>query len=60
MKPPCKDCADRTQGCHCVCEKYKAYRAECDAAMEKRNAEKAQESIYIEHVRNARKRFRRH
>ncbi len=30
--PPCgKDCPDRVVGCHAVCDKYQAYRAEIDA-----------------------------
>lgn len=30
VKPPCKDCADRTVGCHAGCERYQAFRAEID------------------------------
>lgn len=26
INPPCKDCPDRTVGCHAGCEKYKAFR----------------------------------
>ena len=28
--PPCRDCPDRTAECHADCERYLAYRAECD------------------------------
>lgn len=31
-----RDCPDRAIGCHGKCEKYKAYRAECDQMMDKR------------------------
>ena len=41
IKSVCKpDCPDRSWDCHGKCEKYKAYRAECDKAMEKRYQEK--------------------
>lgn len=48
---PCKDCHDRTVGCHGKCEKYLAYRAELDAInkkvkMEKSGADVAYEGIY--------------
>ena len=35
---PCKDCPDRTADCHCAgkCEKYAAFRAECDAVAQER------------------------
>lgn len=26
MNAPCKDCPDRSPGCHSRCERYKAYR----------------------------------
>lgn len=31
MIAPCKDCSDRCIGCHSVCDKYKDFRATCDA-----------------------------
>lgn len=31
MKPPCKNCADRTVGCHAGCERYREFRAEIDS-----------------------------
>lgn len=38
MKPPCKDCPDRTTGerttdCHTTCEKYAAFHAAREAAL---------------------------
>lgn len=30
LNSPCKDCVDRTMGCHGKCEKYSAYRVEVD------------------------------
>ena len=41
MTAPCHHCPDRAPGCHSVCEKYRAYRAEMDAAHEKRVREAA-------------------
>lgn len=35
-----RDCSDRSAGCHGKCEKYKAYRAECDRVMEERYQKK--------------------
>lgn len=28
MNAPCKDCPDRSQGCHARCEKYAAFHAD--------------------------------
>lgn len=37
VKIVCKpDCPDRSHDCHGQCEKYKAYRAECDKEMQER------------------------
>lgn len=36
MTPPCKGCAERAVGCHAVCEKYQAYRAEMLEQYDKR------------------------
>lgn len=33
---PCLGCDKRHMGCHAGCEKYKAFRAKCDAANENR------------------------
>lgn len=33
---PCKDCPNRAMGCHSTCEEYIAFRAECDALIDKR------------------------
>ena len=44
--PPCKDCSERTVGCHCTCEKYITWsndrKAESAAGIEKYSAEKMQ------------------
>lgn len=26
MRPPCKDCVDRSVGCHSTCKKYKQFK----------------------------------
>ena len=28
INPPCKDCPDRTPGCHDSCERYREFRAQ--------------------------------
>lgn len=35
MNPPCKDCKDRTMGCHAQCERYGAFRREKEAGYAK-------------------------
>ena len=30
LTAPCKDCTDRSVGCHGKCEKYQAYRVKVD------------------------------
>ena len=39
MNAPCNGCADRTVGCHSVCEKYKDWKRKKDAERAKRNEE---------------------
>ena len=36
MEAPCKDCKDRTSGCHSKCEKYKAFDDENKKKYEQR------------------------
>ena len=68
--PPCMakdgaDCPNRAVGCHAKCEKYQAFRAECDRLLAE-NREKyigmdyASHSIYrrratLKHTHNGRK-----
>ena len=44
MNPPCKNCKDRTVGCHGKCEAYQAL----DKERKKINAEKMEKSYYAE------------
>ena len=37
---PCYGCSGRVLGCHGTCEKYKAWKAEHDAAREKADEER--------------------
>ena len=37
MKPPCKNCEDRHQGCHAECESYAEYRDFCDKQRSRRH-----------------------
>lgn len=41
MKAPCKDCAERHEGCHGECEKYKAFRESIDRRTEETTKRKA-------------------
>ena len=34
--PPCKGCGIRAEGCHAICMRYAAYRAELEEKREKR------------------------
>lgn len=34
MVTPCKECTDRFESCHSVCEKYKAWRTDLDTERE--------------------------
>ena len=36
LKPPCLSCSDRAEGCHAICERYKAFRAEWDSRRDRR------------------------
>lgn len=58
IEPVCKpDCHERSWDCHGRCEKYKAYRAECDKAMEKRYQEKQFERDVSSEISEAVKRL---
>lgn len=44
---PCKDCPNRTPGCHGTCDGYKEFRATLDTISEKeRNRKMGQTKIY--------------
>lgn len=58
VKPVCeKDCPDRNWDCHGKCEKYKAFRAECDIALKKRFQEKEGERDVNKAINKAIKRL---
>lgn len=40
---PCYGCNDRTEDCHCICERYKEY----EAARDKRYEEKRKRMQYL-------------
>ena len=52
----CKDCDNRTIGCHSGCESYKAYRAEIDRIKSEKNREAAMTDHMVRAMRNFRKR----
>ena len=45
MKAPCKECKERNEGCHSRCEKYTAFRKECDEEIKRRALR--QEQSYV-------------
>lgn len=55
VQSPCKDCPDRETGCHGKCEKYAAFRAECDAQAEERKNDRE----YNEYLSSTLKRFKK-
>lgn len=38
-KSPCKNCEDRHDWCHSKCDRYQAFRAECDKVRTIKNRE---------------------
>ena len=50
MRPPCKGCNEREMGCHIVCERYRAFRAEREAAYAK-NAQQAEVTAFVGDVK---------
>lgn len=55
----CKNCAERYEGCHGQCERYKAYRKELDAAKERKRLENAAKYILIENAQKRKEERRR-
>ena len=50
---PCKNCQNRSIGCHCKCDKYAQFKAYCDNINAKRKAERELNDFIIS-VRSAR------
>lgn len=55
MRAPCLGCGDRRLGCHARCERYKAFRAECDAIREKRKEDAEFDAARIDRAERRRK-----
>ena len=53
MSAPCKNCPNRSIGCHGKCDKYAEFRAYCDSINAKRKAER-DFNDFIHTVRSAR------
>lgn len=54
LSGPCRDCCQRHEGCHGVCDYYKEYRNKVESTREKI----AEENQYIDYVVYAIKRMR--
>ena len=54
IKSPCKDCFERTVGCHSTCENYISFKKEWDARQEQIRDTKKKEYAYwlSKHERN--------
>lgn len=50
MKAPCKDCRDRVLKCHDSCEKYKAFKAERQDILDKRQKYNASWPLGHQHI----------
>lgn len=60
-KPPCKDCKDRSVGCHGTCEKYKEYRSNLDDRKETIKKNRSTDALIASYVRKASiKQFKKH
>lgn len=46
-----RGCPDRTYDCHSKCEKYAAYRAECDKEIQRRTLERDVDSAVCDAVK---------
>ena len=44
---PCQFCADRREGCHSNCQRYKAFRARMDEANQRKAADRAADDVLI-------------
>lgn len=44
---PCQFCADRREGCHSNCQRYKAFRARMDEANQKKERDRVADGVLI-------------
>ncbi len=60
MTGPCKGCQDRHPACHDMCEKYKAWKTERDAAMAwlREQNQQVSDSVFKRNFSNIRQRAR--
>ncbi len=50
MKYPCKECGERTIGCHGYCEKYQVAKAESEAVTKARIKVRADNQYHIDRL----------
>lgn len=55
----CKDCPNRTVGCHIDCEIYKADTAANEAVKAMHRQEKLKNKVYYEHTERAKRSYER-
>lgn len=56
---PCRDCGDRSPGCHGICEKYQKWRAEMDGALVDQRIRQAADDVSISSMMRMRQRLRK-
>lgn len=49
-QPGCKGCAERHEGCHCRCERYKKFRNELDEKNERKRLENQEKYSLIDNA----------
>ena len=54
----CKDCEDRTVGCHSVCETYILEKSDYDAKVKAEYEEKQKEANYGNYIRSVKHNFK--
>ena len=55
MRAPCLGCGDRRLGCHARCERYQAFRAECEQIREKRREDAEMDAVRMDRAERRRK-----
>ena len=58
-QPGCKGCAERHEGCHSGCERYKAFRKELDDKNRRKRLENAARNSLIEQAKKRKEERRR-
>ena len=55
---PCKDCTDRTIGCHSSCETYKGFKEKSEAQRQERYERNDKEQAFSDHMQLSKRRMK--